>query len=62
MVGLYRRENEFNYIVIFIDKYDLVDFISKNKRIRQMYLFFQPIDVYYIWYHPINSELDISEF
>lgn len=48
MLGLYRREIEFNYIVIFIDKYDLVDFISKNKRIRQMYLFFQPIDVYYI--------------
>lgn len=62
MLGLYRRENEFNYIVIFIDKYDLVDFISKNKRIRQMYLFFQPIDVYYIWYHPINSALDISAF
>lgn len=48
MLGLYRREIEFNYIVIFIDKYDLVDFISKNKRIRQMYLFFQPIDVYCI--------------
>lgn len=62
MLGLYRRENEFNYIVIFIDKYDLVDFISKNKRIRQMYLFFQPIDVYYIWYHPINSAFDISAF